>query len=254
MLDKSALWSHVKWHTWSPWRLSPWWWTRAFSSCCDWTFFPCFFTRWFIWMNSIIPPQLTFHLLRDRLYVWEIVCVFTGITVLTGEAVLFILSKSLTRPCVWGDDECVFSQSHWSQHQAADLLSTGSTLSHIHTELRESPSITPPVLHLLPWDLTIVPQAISAFMVRYPLLSQRALWLAESVRTSSQTQTHTFKWRCGTINRREEPAQIRLSLQRLPSTHIQPWHLQSLQLSPVLRSIWLWATRWVEDPRTFKYG
>ena len=66
-----------------------------------------------------------------------------------------------------------------------------------------SPS-SPPVLHLFPWDLTIVPQEITAFSILHPLLSHQALWLDESVRNSSQTKTHTFIWRCGTINRRDE--------------------------------------------------
>ena len=148
---------------------------------------------------------------------------------------------------------CVQSESLIPASGSRSALYRVNTFPHSHRAQRVSlhhPPSPPPA----PQRVNHCPPATKHVSVWHPWLSQRALWLAESVRTSSQTQTHTFKWRCGTINRREEPAQIRLSLQRLHSTHIQPWHLQSLQLSPVLRSIWLWATRWDEDPRTFKYG
>ncbi len=98
---------------------------------------------------------------------------------------------------------CAQSKSLIPASGSRSALSTGSPLSHIHTELCESLSITPPLLHLFPSDLTIVPQALTAFSVWHPWLSQQALWLAETVRKCSQTKTHTFIWRCGTINRRD---------------------------------------------------
>ncbi len=105
---------------------------------------------------------------------------------------------------VWPAWACAQAKSLIPASGSRSALSTGSPLSQIHTQLCESLYITPPVLHLFPWDLTIVPQALKAFSVWHPSLSNRALWLAETVRNSSQTKTHTFIWRCGTINRRDE--------------------------------------------------
>lgn len=46
-------------------------------------------------------------------------------------------------------------------------------------------------------------KALTAFHVCHWLLSSFVLWLAESVRSSHQTETHTFIWRWGSINSRE---------------------------------------------------
>ena len=54
------------------------------------------------------------------------------------------------------------------------------------------------------WDLTIALISIKPSGGWHHLLCHQAFWLAETVRKCSQTQTHTFIWRCGTINRRDE--------------------------------------------------
>lgn len=64
-----------------------------------------------------------------------------------------------------------------------------------------SPSI--PVVHLSPWDLTIVHQARTAVSWCFPLSFEPPLGLAESVRKCVWTKTHAFIWRCGTRNRRD---------------------------------------------------
>lgn len=63
------------------------------------------------------------------------------------------------------------------------------------------PSI--PVVDRFPWDLTIDLQAIRKVSWCFPLAFHQPLWLSESVKNYIWTWTHTFIWRCRSINRRE---------------------------------------------------
>lgn len=104
---------------------------------------------------------------------------------------------------------------------------------HFPRFTQSSVTLSPSLVHLFPWDLTIVLQAL--------LLSSRASWLAESVRNSIQLQTHTFIWRFGSINRRD----VMWSNQILTAgtSAAQPWCLLALHRWPNHRSNWLWPTR-----------
>lgn len=104
---------------------------------------------------------------------------------------------------------------------------------HFPRFTQNSVTLSPSLLHLFPWDLTIVLQAL--------LLSPRASWLAESVRNSIQLQIHTFIWRCGSINRRDVTCSDQILTAETSAA--QPWCLLELQRWPNHRSNWLWLTR-----------
>lgn len=90
---------------------------------------------------------------------------------------------------------------NWSQHQAADLLSLTTTFPDSHRAFWLSYAISASAHHLFSWDVTIVPNYWAAGI---SFLLCQALWLVKTVRNLSKTETHTFIWKCRTINMWDE--------------------------------------------------
>ena len=105
--------------------------------------------------------------------------------------------------CVMGWSACAQSKSLISASGSRSALYRVTTFPDSHRALWVSlhhPPSPPPV----PLRSNHCPPGINSIRRVCPLLSHQALWLDETVRNSSQTKTHTFIWRCGTINRRDE--------------------------------------------------